>query len=103
MLLGFLLGLLADSRPPKFFHKHYQSHLGDAVDMTPDLSEGEGAAGGDILDPGAGGRVGGQAAQQPPGEGLPRQVGLSLPGAELAEPRRGHNALKQKLFNLHMY
>jgi hypothetical protein len=61
--------------------------------MSSDLPEGNGAAGGDIFDPGAGGRVGGQAAQQPARERLARQVGLPLPGAELAEPRRGHDTL----------
>ena len=61
--------------------------------MSPDLPEGERAAGGDVLDPGAGGRVGLHAAQQPAREGLARQVRLALPRAELAEPRRGHDTL----------
>ncbi len=64
--------------------------------MSSDLPEGDGAAGGDILDPSAGGRVSGQAAQQPPRERLARQVGLALPGAELAEPRRGHDTLQRE-------
>ena len=47
------------------------------------------------LEPGAGRRLTGQAAQQPAGEGQPRQVRLPLPGAELAKPRGGHDTLPE--------